>query len=72
MASDDTITLFGYIDNAKNGLNKAREALSQWDSDEVASVALTAGQKTALNTAITTGVNQAKASIGSIEAVLSG
>lgn len=55
------------IDNARKGLNRARNAAEQWLEGKVAGVNFTAAQRTAIRTAFMNGLQEGKDGITAVD-----
>jgi len=58
------------LDEARNGLNVARNAAEQWRTGGIAGVTHTTGQEAALRTAFTDGIQAGKDGIAAVETEL--
>ena len=58
------------LDQARRGLNEARNVAEEWRRGRVAGVAHTAGQKSGLKTVLSSGIEAGKSGIAEVEAEL--
>ena len=66
----DIEIIIAKLDEARRGLNEARNVAEEWRRARVAEVAHTAGQKSSLKTALLSGIESGKSGLAAVEAEL--